>query len=140
MTKPFPTVSVKDYFICAEPRPATEAEKQQGLPDPIPGYRLTKDTFMNHLIPIIHNHPGYSTNDIARILGVEKYVLNGAVKMHTGISCEQLIDEYILLVATDLKDHSKLNSKEMAKRMGLSESGLFRYWKRNFKESPIYGL
>jgi AraC-like DNA-binding protein len=134
----FPKVDTSKIFICVDPRPATELELYQGQPQIIPGYWHTGNTFIDHLMPIVHKYGCRTIAFYANLLGVSINDLNGTLKVLTGLSTSIFLENYALQMAQYLLENTNMKIEAIAKRCGYSREGLYLAYQRRFKKAPSY--
>ena len=136
MSHKFPTVSPADLFVCVDPRPTTNEERSSGLSGLIPGYRTGNNSFIDYLLPFVHAKGALPVKYYARLLEVSVADLNGTMKVLTGCSIGEFLEDYALTMARYLLLHSNDKIIDIAQRCGYSPSGLFRVFRRRFGQSP----
>lgn len=119
MAANFKQYKPKDIFISACPGSNEVCHK-------------TGCAMIDKMIENIHGKGVCSAKKQAEMLGIDYVDFIGAIKVFSGLSSDDFLDQYALLMAQNLIDDGQLTMKEICNQLGFdSYSGFYRFMKRH---------
>ncbi len=137
--------------MCAVFHQFTPAELYIGITEPVntvadnaseapaTGFHTTGYAFLDIFLANLHQHGMHTANYHAALLGIKKIELCFTLQTLTGMTFTDFTEAYILLMAKDLLKGTKIDLKDVSKRLGFgSYSGFYRFMMRKGMGKPSW--
>ena len=106
---------------------------------PVTGFRATGYAFLDLFLANLHQHGMHTANYHAALLGIKKIEFCFTLQTLTGMTFTYFTEAYILLMAKDLLKGTKIDLKDVSKRLGFgSYSGFYRFMMRKGMGKPSW--
>lgn len=123
MNVKFKQLIPSDFYIGMTVNDSLEADTET---DSTSGFRPVGGYFLNAFVGNLHTHGLRSASFHANMLGISQTALCTTVLTLTGMLYSDFSNQYILLMVRDLWADKQWKKQDIATRVGMSTSGLFR--------------
>lgn len=125
MEEKYKQIRPEDVFITAFKRKPTEEELWQGVPPDFEGNRPSGNNFIDLFAYLVRKHGRKEIKYYAQLMGVSSKDLCGAFRALTGMGAPEWRNQYLILEAKDLLEHSKLRIDQISTHLGFSQPSVF---------------
>lgn len=137
MNATFKQYKPADLYINMDQPETMEADSS--IEVPTTGFRPTGSSFLDAFINNLHQRGMRSGDYHAAKLGIKRTEMCVTVLTLTGTSYTDFTEAYILLMAKDLLKGTKIDLKDVSKRLGFgSYSGFYRFMLRKGMGRPSW--
>lgn len=127
----FKKVETDHLFLSIDPRPATEKERSEGLPETVSGFRPTGNEVVDLVIRIVFDKGHITRRQVARLMGVDEKLLQYTLRFLTGHSFLELRNSCLIPMIDDLLKQKSVSLQKIADRLGFTNVSVLSHFYRN---------
>lgn len=138
MSYTFKRVETDHLFLSIDPRPATEKERSEGLPETVSGFRPTGNEVVDLVIRIVFDKGHVTRNQVARLMEVDEKSLQYTLSLLTGLTFIELRNKCLIQMINALLKQKSVSLQKIANRLGFTSTSVLSQFYRNETGMSLY--